>query len=169
MGPMYDKLCAQFQWPVDEALRARLAAANSAALAAMDAVIADARVQHGDVEVGAAVLKKAQYLGAAGSVEAALKAYKELPEKALSTGGKADVAMACARLGIAHGDWACVRPARARPPLAGFARSSRHRALRARAPFSHTLTRLHTRTPPTPPHPPRPAAWPRRSWRRPRR
>ena len=157
MAVLYDALCARFSWAADEALRARLRAENAAALAAMDAVIADARVQHGDVEVGAAVLKKAQYLGASGDVAGALRAYKELPEKSLSTGGKADVAMACARLGFAHGDWACV-PAACVPAAAAACRPARSKP----TPPPPSL-------PPAPSRRPPPAAWCRRSSRRQRR
>ena len=53
-------------------------------------------------------MKKAQYLGSIGDKEGALKAYAAMPEKALSTGGKADIAMACARLAFVSGDKPCV-------------------------------------------------------------
>ncbi len=110
MVPLYDKLCARFAWPVDEALRSRLLAENVATVAALDAAIASATEQQGPVEVGLAMTKKAQHLGATGDVAGALKAYKGLPEKSLSTGGKADAAMAGARLCIANSEWECVVP-----------------------------------------------------------
>ena len=155
MVPLYDKLCAQFGWPVDAALRSRLQAENDATLAALDAEIAAAAEREGPVEVGAAMIKKAQFLGATGDVAGALKAYKGLPEKSLSTGGKADVAMASARLCMASSEWECVAPAhrpRARTPL--WARPSHP-------------------TPPPSPHPPslpHPlSASPRKRWPRQRR
>ena len=98
MGHAYEALCAQLGLPVDGAVLSRLRAENATEVARLDAVIEDARENHGVVELGAAVLKKAQYLGSIGDKEGALKAYTTVPEKALSTGGKADIAMACARL-----------------------------------------------------------------------
>jgi hypothetical protein len=100
-------VCGQLGWPVDAALRAALAADNAAELTRLDAAIAEAREKHGDVEVGAAVTAKAVHLGFIGAKDAALKAYTELPEKAVSTGGKADVAMASARIALVHGDNKC--------------------------------------------------------------
>jgi hypothetical protein len=94
---------------VDGAVLTRLRAENAAEVARLDAVVADARENHGVVELGAAVLKKAQYLGAIGDKEGALRAYAAMPDKALSTGGKADIAMACARLAFISGDKKCVQ------------------------------------------------------------
>jgi len=101
---MYEIICTQLGWTLDAELRQRLRLANEAEVKRLEAVIEDAKVQHGDVEVGAAVLRKAEYLGFIGDKEAAVKAYGTVPEKALSTGQKADIAMACARLGFVHGD-----------------------------------------------------------------
>ena len=108
MGSAYEALCAHLGLPVDVAVLSRLRAENAAEAARLDGVIADAKENHGVVELGAAVLKKAQYLGSIGDKEGALKAYAAMPEKALSTGGKADIAMACARLAFVSGDKPCV-------------------------------------------------------------
>ena len=97
-------MCTQLGWPIDSELRERLRTINDAEIARLDAVIVDARLQHGDVEVGAAVTAKAVYLAFIGVKDGAIKAYEGMPEKSLSTGGKADVAMAAFRIAIAHGD-----------------------------------------------------------------
>jgi hypothetical protein len=86
---------------------------HAAETARLDAAIAEAKEKHGDVEVGAAVTAKAVFLGFIGAKDAALKTYTEVPEKAVSTGGKADVAMAALRIALVHGDHKCVRGARA--------------------------------------------------------
>ena len=105
LGPWYNAMCIQLGWTVDSALRERLQSVNDAEIARLDAVIADARLQHGDVEVGAAVTAKAVYLAYIGVKEAAIKAYDDMPDKSLSTGGKADVSMATFRIALAHGDY----------------------------------------------------------------
>ena len=156
MGHAYEALCAQLGLPVDGAVLARLRAENAAEVARLEAVIADARENHGVVELGAAVLKKAQYLGAIGDKEGALRAYAAMPDKALSTGGKADIAMACARLAFISGDKKCVRRSAARRP----APPSR---ARARAPMP-PLT-----APPRPTPPPLCAGSWWSAWQRPRR
>ena len=115
MGCAYEPLARQLGLPVDAAALARAKAENAAELARLDAAIAEAKEHQGAVEVGAAVMKKAQYLGAIGDKDGALAAFLAVPEKAISTGGKADIAMVCARLGFIHGDKKCVLPrARAR-------------------------------------------------------
>ena len=116
MGFSYEPLCAQLGLPVDAAVASRLRAENEAEAARLNGIIADAKENHGIVEVGEAVLKKAHYLGSVGSKEGALKAYQELPDKAQSTGGKADIAMAGARLGFIHGDKKCAPPSPPSPP-----------------------------------------------------
>jgi 26S proteasome regulatory subunit N7 len=104
MGFAYESLCSTLGLPLDAGVLARLRAENAAEVSRLDSVIADAKENHGVVELGAAVMKKAQYLGSVGDKEGALKAYTEVPDKALSTGGKADIAMACARLAFISGD-----------------------------------------------------------------
>ena len=137
MGHAYEALCAQLGLPVDGAVLARLRAENAAEVARLEAVIADARENHGVVELGAAVLKKAQYLGAIGDKEGALRAYAAMPDKALSTGGKADIAMACARLAFISGDKKCVR--RSAAPRAALARARARTPAAAHGPSpSHT-------------------------------
>ena len=156
MGHAYEALCAQLGLPVDGAVLARLRAENAAEVARLEAVVADARENHGVVELGAAVLKKAQYLGAIGDKEGALRAYAAMPDKALSTGGKADIAMACARLAFISGDKKCVRRSAPRRRAAAAAA----RALARTAPAAHAPT--HT------PHPLRTGSW-WSAWQRPRR
>jgi hypothetical protein len=107
LGVWYSVACSQLSLPVDAALRERLRAVNDAEISRLEAAIADARIQHGDVEVGAAVIAKAVYLASIGEKEVAIKAYEEMPEKSLSTGGKADVAMTAFRIALAHGDKKC--------------------------------------------------------------
>lgn len=155
MEPLYGKLCVRFGWAVDEALRARLCSENDAALAVFDAAIAGATERDGPVEVGAAMIKKAQFLSSIGDVQGTIKAYKGLPEKSLSTGGKADVAMAAARLCMAHSEWECVAP----------------RAVTLPPPYTHPPRFAASWRPPyPPPYPPSPPpASQRKRWPKQRR
>lgn len=109
MAPFYEVLCARFAWIVDEELQGKMKSANAEELKKFDTAIAEARESHGDVEVADAVTKKATYLGQIGSKDAALQTFKEVPEKALSTGQKIDVAMTCCRLGFLYDDRALVK------------------------------------------------------------
>jgi len=131
----YEALCTQLGLPCDTATLSRLREESSTSLKSLESDIVEAREKHGAVEVGAEVMKKAQYLGTIGDKEGAVKAYKEMPEKALSTGGKADIAMACARLGFVHGDKKCVPR-----PLASPSPCSNPNP-------SHTHTHSHPRPP----------------------
>jgi hypothetical protein len=169
MGHAYEALSAQLGVPLDGAVLTRLRAENAAEVVRLDAVVADARETHGVVELGAAVLKKAQYLGSIGDKEGALKAYAAMPEKALSTGGKADIAMACARLAFVSGDKRCVLgqadPTSATLPAPPPAPNPFTLACHAPCPALHP-----------PKHacalPPSPPAWPGSwwsAWQRPRR
>jgi hypothetical protein len=109
MTPLYQSLCAEHGWPVDEALLARLKAANAEALARADVSIAEAREKFGEVEVFDRQVAKAQYFVRIGDAGAALAAYADISGKHVSTGQKVDMAMAKARLALQHGDLAAAK------------------------------------------------------------
>jgi hypothetical protein len=161
MGHAYEALSAQLGLPLDGAVLTRLRAENAAEVVRLDAAVAEARENHGVVELGAAVLKKAQYLGSIGDKEGALKAYTAMPDKALSTGGKADIAMACARLAFVSGDKRCV--------LGGGCLCGHWLHLHLSAlPISLFTHALHPAALPRPKPLPGPGSW-WSAWQRPRR
>jgi hypothetical protein len=58
MAPLYEVLCAELRAPVDAALLATMRTANAAELAALEAKVADAKEQHGEVELADAIVAK---------------------------------------------------------------------------------------------------------------
>mmetsp|Transcript_59 Transcript_59/g.207 ORF Transcript_59/g.207 Transcript_59/m.207 type:complete len:399 (-) Transcript_59:412-1608(-) len=105
LGPVYEQLCAELEWPVDADRLARLRAANTEKLAALDAKIADAEENLGDVEVREARAAKADYLCKTGDREAAVEAYQKVEEKAAGSGLKMDNVFNMIRGDFAAGRW----------------------------------------------------------------
>lgn len=62
LGPVYEQLCEELGWPVDSGRLQKLRAANAAKLKELEAKIADAEENLGDVEVREARAAKADYL-----------------------------------------------------------------------------------------------------------
>ena len=60
MSPFYEALCAERGAAPDAALLAAMRAANAVELAALDAKAADAKEQHGEVELADAIIAKAR-------------------------------------------------------------------------------------------------------------
>ena len=75
MAPLYERLCLEHGWPRDAALAERAAAANAAALARLDAAVADAREKFGDVEVYDRQMEKARYCATIGDMPAAMAVF----------------------------------------------------------------------------------------------
>jgi len=143
MSHSYEALSLQLGLPVDASTLTRLKEEYAAQVGKLDLDIADAKEKHGVVELGAAIMNKAQYLGSVGDKDGAVQAFATIPEKALSTGGKADVAMSCARLGLIHGDKKCVG-ASTRPKRLGSLSTTFAHSLSPHIPPLATFFRLTT-------------------------
>ncbi|KAJ3058430.1 26S proteasome non-ATPase regulatory subunit 6 [Podochytrium sp. JEL0797] len=104
MAPFYDLLCAQFAWKKDAALAAKAADANAAALAAIDAKVADAETNLGITDVSDALIAKATYLAKIGHKDTAVTAFKLAFEKTGPLGTRIDLVFAQIRIGFFHND-----------------------------------------------------------------
>lgn len=104
MAPFYEHLCAKLGWARDDALLARLRAANEAAEARLDAAIKDAEEKFGESEVYDRTKAKAEYLAQIGAKDRAVAVYDGIPSKLISSGQKVDNAMAKAQLAFLFGD-----------------------------------------------------------------
>ena len=62
LGPTYDSLCQELGWQKDEAKLQHMRQRNQERLTALDAAIADAEENLGDIEVRDACLARADYL-----------------------------------------------------------------------------------------------------------
>lgn len=109
LGPMYEQLCEELDWPVDANRLAKLRSANEEKLTAFDAEIADAEENLGDVEVREARAAKAFYLCKTGDRPAAVEAYKKVEEKAAGSGLKMDNVFNMIRGDIASEQWTLVK------------------------------------------------------------
>lgn len=109
LGPLYEQLSEELQWPVDADRLAKLRAANTEKLEAFDSKIKDAEENLGDVEVREARAAKAFYLCKIGDRAAAVEAYKKVEEKAAGSGLKMDNVFNMIRGDIAAQKWALVK------------------------------------------------------------
>jgi 26S proteasome regulatory subunit N7 len=92
-------------WPEDEALSAKMAAANAEALATLDAKVKDAEENLGESEVREAMLAKAEFIAKTGSMEEALAAYGETEAKTVAMGQKMDLMFSILRMQMFYGEW----------------------------------------------------------------
>lgn len=109
LGPVYEQLCQELEWPVDADRLAKLRSANEKQLAAFDAKIADAEENLGDVEVREARAVKAHYLCKTGDRSAAVEAYKKVEEKAAGSGLRMDNVFDMVRGDMAFEQWPLVK------------------------------------------------------------
>lgn len=90
-APIYEYLCNELGWKVDESKLASMRESNQKQLEDLQAKIKDAEENLGETEVRDAMHAKAEFLGRIGDREAAAKAYQETEEKTASGGSKADM------------------------------------------------------------------------------
>ena len=108
-APLYKYLCAQLDWPLDNALLSTMTAANVTKLASFPTLLADAEENHGDVEIRQVLYYKATYLAYIGDKDAALVALDECEKKTVALGQKLDLVFHALRLGMLYEDWHLVK------------------------------------------------------------
>lgn len=104
MAPFYARVCAEFKWPVDQALAAQMAAVNEAEAKQLDERLADATQNLGDIEVLEALLAKARMFSRIGDEQQALEAFRVAGEKPQSINQKILVALHIIRIGLFFSD-----------------------------------------------------------------
>lgn len=97
-------LCPTPLGPADEALKAKLKAANDKELADIEAKIKDANENLGDVEIRDALLKKADFFNRVGDKDAAVEAYKVAFGKTVGVGGRLDNILTVIRIAFFFDD-----------------------------------------------------------------
>lgn len=104
MAPFYEEVCRDLDWPVDEALLAKMKAKNEEQLKELDSTIEDAEQNLGEMEVREANLKKSEHLCRIGAKDAALAAFKKTYEKTVSLGHRLDIVFHNIRIGLFYLD-----------------------------------------------------------------
>lgn len=100
MAPWYEIVCSELNWPVDQALLTKMKEENQKKLEELDATIADAEQNLGEMEVREANLKKSEYLCRIGDKAAAETAFRKTYEKTVSLGHRLDIVFHLIRMGL---------------------------------------------------------------------
>lgn len=100
MAPFYQRLCAEFNWTVDQKLLDDMAQANDDERKQLDERLADATQNLGDIEVLEALLAKARMYSRVGDKDAALEAFRVAGEKPQSINQRILVSLHIIRIGL---------------------------------------------------------------------
>lgn len=104
MSIFYDEVCRDLGWKVDDALVARMKAANEGEIRRLDEAIEDAEKNLGETEVREFMLKKAEYYSKIGDKENALSQFRLTLEKTVALGYRLDVIFHQIRIGLFYMD-----------------------------------------------------------------
>lgn len=104
MAPWYEIVCSELNWPVDQSLLSKMKEENAKKLEELDATIADAEQNLGEMEVREANLKKSEYLCRIGDKAAAETAFRKTYEKTVSLGHRLDIVFHLIRMGLFYID-----------------------------------------------------------------
>jgi 26S proteasome regulatory subunit N7 len=105
MAPFYEHLCAELRWLPDPTKLDLMRKRNDAKLAEVRAQVADAEANAGETEVRDAAQAVADHLARIGDRPGAAAAYADAESRTASSGAKADMLFAQARLAILYGEW----------------------------------------------------------------
>lgn len=104
MTAFYLEVCHDLGWKTDDALVARMKAANEAEIRRLDEAVEDAEKNLGDTEVREFMLKKGEYYSKIGDKEKALSQFRLTLEKTLTLGFRLDVIFHLIRIGLFYMD-----------------------------------------------------------------
>ncbi|PFH32948.1 putative 26s proteasome regulatory complex subunit [Besnoitia besnoiti] len=104
MLPVYQKVCEEFSWPVDQALVQTMEVKHKAELEGFEARLEEAKEKYGDVEVREALLSRANFYCRIGDLKQAVAAYEVAYQKTVGAGGKIDITLTLVRLGFVFSD-----------------------------------------------------------------
>lgn len=105
MAGFYEELCDDLGWSADRVLLEEMRKKNEETIEKLEAAVAEAVKQYGDVEKRDAVLCKANHYAGTHDFEKALKEYRlTMDEKAMEPNGKLQILMNIARIGLLTGD-----------------------------------------------------------------
>jgi len=100
MAPLYEILCKDLKWTVDESLLSKMKEENQTTLKKMDETIEDARENLGESELREALLRKSEYLATIGDKTGAIEAVRKTAEKTVGLGNKMDLVFLNIRIGL---------------------------------------------------------------------
>lgn len=106
MAPLYEHVCSELGWDVDDMLLGKMREENNGRLAELEKAISEAEEHEGEMEVKDAMIAKAEYLADIGNKEEAAKAFEAALAKTAGSGPKMDLVFSMLRLDLALGDWA---------------------------------------------------------------
>ncbi|XP_078049107.1 regulatory particle non-ATPase 7 [Augochlora pura] len=104
MAPIYEEVCTEFDWTLDETLLAEMKARNAEKLKELDDAIEDAEKNLGEMEVREANLKKAEHLSRIGDKKGAIAAFRKTYSKTVSLGHRLDILFHNIRIGLFYMD-----------------------------------------------------------------
>lgn len=106
MGPYYASITSSALSPLpsNPQLLAKLQAANTATLEALDAKLEQAKATEGETDVSDTLKEKANFLTRIGEKEKAIEAQKLALEKTAGVGGRIDISLTLVRIGLFWAD-----------------------------------------------------------------
>ncbi|ETV93706.1 hypothetical protein H310_12470 [Aphanomyces invadans] len=104
MAPFYERVSAEFRWPVDTALLSTMKKHNEDELAKLDAQLTDAEANLGDIEVLEAHLGRARLYSLIGDKEKVLEALHTALAKPTSVNQKIIIQLHIIRVGLFFSD-----------------------------------------------------------------
>ena len=108
-APLYEYICKELKWSVDNKMMAAFKEKNKESLTALETAISDAQENLGESEVREALLKKAEYLAQIGEKEAAIEAVRLTNEKTVGLGNRMDLVFLQIRIGLFFTDHAIIK------------------------------------------------------------
>ncbi|ETV77146.1 hypothetical protein, variant [Aphanomyces astaci] len=104
MAPFYERVAAEFHWPVETALLATMKQHNEDELTKLDAQLADAEANLGDIEVLEAHLGRARLYSLIGDKDKVLEAFHTALAKPTSVNQKIIIQLHIIRVGLFFSD-----------------------------------------------------------------
>ncbi|KAK7101534.1 26S proteasome non-ATPase regulatory subunit 6-like [Littorina saxatilis] len=104
MAPLYEELCKDLGWKMDDKLMATMKTANGEKLKQLDEAIEDAEKNLGETEIRDALLDRAEYLSKIGDKAEALTQFRKTYDKTVALGYRLDVVFHLIRLGLFYMD-----------------------------------------------------------------
>ncbi|WPT10973.1 26S proteasome non-ATPase regulatory subunit 6 [Picochlorum sp. SENEW3] len=105
MGPVYERVCAQLGWDVDDMVLSSMKEVNEKKIREIDDAITNAKENEGEMEVRDAMVSKADYYAQVGDQSKAGEAFEEAVGKTAGSGPKLDLSFSLLRLHLSLRDW----------------------------------------------------------------
>ncbi|KXJ20234.1 26S proteasome non-ATPase regulatory subunit 6 [Exaiptasia diaphana] len=104
MAPLYEELCHELKWPVDQALLDKMKKANEEKLKELEKKLKYAEENLGETEIRDALFAQGEYLCSIGNKEGAITAFRKCYDKAVALGYKLDIIFYRIRIGLFYLD-----------------------------------------------------------------